>query len=425
MTVRWLRLLFAALVVPLGACSNAPGGGTPPADEDPPVVAEWGRQFGTTQGDFAIGMAVDALGTVYAGGFTLGAIDGAALGEGDAFLRAYDAAGALLWTRQFGTAQLDTIESVAVRAGEVFDRKVIVAGSTRGNLEGARVGNSDAFVRAYDSQGDVLWTRQFGTTFGNNVVRALATDPSGGVYAVGETSGDLEGEQKGSGDAFIRRYDANGGTSWTQQFGSGTPDGAYAVATDSVGNAYVVGTTECANSGEDGPFLCGFIRKYDLTGGLVWASDIVLQAGVAPLGVAVDAMGRAYVTGSTFPGPSLYIQADAFVRAFDASGGERWTRTFGAGGEDQGQAVAIGSDGGVWITGYQDWRPDLAQAPKVFLRHYSQDGVLASSREIGTGEGRAVASSPDGTMLVAGDTTASLFATNIGLNDAFVTKVAP
>ena len=47
---------------------------------------------------------------------------------------------------------------------------------------------NDAFLRSYDRDGNVLWTRQFGTT-GNDTVRSVAIAKDGSIFVSGQTAG--------------------------------------------------------------------------------------------------------------------------------------------------------------------------------------------------------------------------------------------
>src|SRR5262245_1827914 len=68
--------------------------------------------------------------------------------------------GNIEWLHQFGTATSDEASDVAVDAS----RNVYVVGNTDDALPGqAAVGGVDLFLRKYDSAGNEVWTRQFGT----------------------------------------------------------------------------------------------------------------------------------------------------------------------------------------------------------------------------------------------------------------------
>jgi hypothetical protein len=101
-----------------------------------PVAAaqsvQWLRQFGTTGTDFAFGAAADSTGVYVVGNVFNAALPGQTLvGSTDAFIRKYDANGIELWTRQFGTTVGDDARAVAV-----FDGGIYVVGFAGGVLPG-------------------------------------------------------------------------------------------------------------------------------------------------------------------------------------------------------------------------------------------------------------------------------------------------
>jgi len=88
---------------------------------------------------------------------------------------------------------------------------------------------------------DILWTRQFGTS-SSDLANGVAIDGAGNVYVVGQTEGALPGQTGlGGRDAFVRRYDSLGNQLWTRQFGTRGDDAALGAGVDSDGNLYVVG----------------------------------------------------------------------------------------------------------------------------------------------------------------------------------------
>jgi hypothetical protein len=106
------------------------------------------------------------------------------------------------WTRQVGSSDRDSARSVSVDGnGNVF-----VAGDTSGALPGqTSAGDSDAFVRKYDSSGAEVWTHQFGST-GNDIASSVSADGSGNVFVAGDTDGTLPGQTRaGDFDAFVRK----------------------------------------------------------------------------------------------------------------------------------------------------------------------------------------------------------------------------
>ncbi|MBI4303064.1 MAG: SBBP repeat-containing protein, partial [Chloroflexi bacterium] len=130
--------------------------------EEPPET-QWVRQFGSLDSQNEMVQAVDAKGSAYVAGYTTGTFAGqSSAGAYDAFVHKYDSGGNQLWIRQFGTPSYDYASGITVD-----DTGVYVVGETYGTFPGqASAGEGDAFVRKYDLSGNEIWTRQFGTARG-------------------------------------------------------------------------------------------------------------------------------------------------------------------------------------------------------------------------------------------------------------------
>jgi hypothetical protein len=242
----------------------------------------------------------------------------------EAFVRKYDASGNLVWAHQFGSPGND-----AQTGGIALDvTGVYVVGSTSSALPGqSSAGNSDAYVRKYDANGNVLWIRQFGTPAEDDL-EGVAVDATG-VYVAGSTAGALPGQaSSGERDTFVRRYDPDGNVVWTDQFGTSNPDCstvgcAVRAATDGAGGVYLVGSTEGALPGQaSAGGQDAFVRKYDASGNLVWAHQFGSPGNDALQGVAAS-IDKLYGVGSTegvLPGQASTGFVDAFIAKLESDG---------------------------------------------------------------------------------------------------------
>jgi hypothetical protein len=94
-----------------------------------------------------------------------------------------------------------------------------------------------------------------------------AVDADGNIYAVGYTSGNLQGGARGQGDAYIVRFDADLKNPVFRQVGSDKADAFRRMRMDAQGNIYAVGYTygDMAGRNADPTRMTGdvFVQKFD------------------------------------------------------------------------------------------------------------------------------------------------------------------
>ena len=396
--------------------TNAAGTG-PASAQSTVVVPEasyvaWTRQFGSSLSDSGTGIAVDGQGNIYVGGAVSGPLPGQVyLGISDGFLRKYDKAGNEVWTRQLGTSGPDSVSGVALDSGG----NIYVTGATWGALSNqVSLGGEDAFIQKYDNTGTEIWTRQFGTSDSDRGL-AIATDSMGNAY--------VAGVMRNSFDAFVRMYAGSGSEVWTKKFSGPVNEALMGVAVDSMANVYVSGPPS-------------YVRKFDSQGTEAWVRSFGAgwPADKAP-SVAVDMQGNVYVGGASgvaLPGQVFAgAQSDAYVRKYDPSGQEAWTREFGTDTADASLAVTVDGSGDVYTSGYIGPYPER----DGMLRVYDKNGLELwkdglTSQPVGgvaIDEIRGISVGADGAIYVTGLTSGYFSGyANVGFYDVFVRKyVAP
>src|SRR3989454_4213011 len=252
-----------------------------------------------------------------------------------------------------------------------------------------------------------------------------------------------------------------GGTGFDEGFG---------ISVDSLGQAYVTGVTaSLAFPTTAGAFQSSspggdaFVTKLNPTGAaLVYSTYLGGTNLDVGLGIAVDSLGQAYVTGETFsvdfPTTAGAFQrssaggiSDAFVTKLNAAGAALVYSTYLGGTDfDEGFGIAVDSLGQAYVTGVSAsldfpmtagaFQPRFAGGSlDAFVTKLNPTGVaLAYSTYLGgTGdeEGFGIAVDATGNAYVTGLTNSNLdFPTTAGafqpsspggFSDAFVTKLNP
>jgi hypothetical protein len=361
----------------------------------------WIRQLGTMGDDWARAAASDGFGGVYLGGQTSGNLGGPNAGHVDAWVARYDGAGNRVWARQLGTAAYDTVGLAATDGlGGVF-----VGGASFGSFAAPNAGMADAWLGRYDSAGNLVWIRQFGTgaldaasaaapdgaggvyigglgNFGmptapsygawvarydaggnrlwmrtlvarNSEVSACASDGSGGVFASGWTEGNLAGTNAGVTDVWVARYDGAGNELWVRQFGTNTYDRLRIASPDGSGGVYVGGETSGSLGGPNAGERDAWLARYDGAGDQDW----IRQFGTLDFDLlsasAADASGGLFVAGSSVAdlgGPNAGM-LDAWLARYDSAGNQAWILQFGTDGSEHAAAAAPDGTGGVYLGG--------------------------------------------------------------------------
>jgi hypothetical protein len=217
----------------------------------------WSRQFGPAS---STGVSADGLGNVYVTGEGLG--PGTTGGPGSAFVTKYGGNGDVLWTRQFAA---NAPNSTAVSPQGITADKlgnVFVAGATYGNLGGPFQGNTDVFLRKYDAAGNVQWTRQMLP----DGAAGVSADGLGGVYLAGGPTFALPGlPPVGGYDCYLMKFDSAGNMLSIDSYATPLGDFSLSVSADGLGSAYMTGYntgTGCSQSGE--PYVV-FVAKFSET----------------------------------------------------------------------------------------------------------------------------------------------------------------
>lgn len=137
---------------------------------------------------------------------------------------------------------------------------------------------------------------------------------------------------------------------WTRGAGDGASQFGYGVATDAVGNVYVIGEYGGALDFGAGPLenqgtVSGFVAKLDRNGKTAWSRRIGGAGDASAYAVAVS--GNVFVGGyfkGSLEGHTSAGETDAYLLELDPSGATVSLRTFGDAGSQAITSVAVTDD---------------------------------------------------------------------------------
>ena len=138
---------------------------------------QWRRQLGSTVIDLVEGVAINDAGDVVIAGSTPGSLGGPNNGGWDVFVAAYSSDGRLLWTRQPGTTDDDWAYGVAI---DPAAGNVILGWKTND----AQIGEL-AFFTVYSASGTLLGTPPLPRSPDDEYTAVFTTDGAGNVYTAG------------------------------------------------------------------------------------------------------------------------------------------------------------------------------------------------------------------------------------------------
>jgi hypothetical protein len=361
---------------------------------DPVLV--YSTYLGGSGIDLAKGIAVDSSGSAYVAGYTgstnfpLGtAPQQATFGGGnyDVFVAKLTPAGALVYSTYIGGSGDDVANGLAVdSSGNAYvvgsTLSTNFPGASSSSIHAAYGGGGDGFVVELNATGNALIYSSYLGGSGSDAATAIALDSSGNAYVAGETqstnfpgvtSSSMQTVNAGGYDAFVAKLNPAGTAIVYSTYLGGTADDvAYAIAVDSSGNAFVAGETLSTTfpgvnsksiqptSGGGGD---GFVAELNAGGtALVYSTYLGGGGTDLALGIALDSIGNAYVTGYTsstnFPVSSAPFQAasgggyDGFVAKLNPGGTTLVYSTYlGGSGTDTAAGIAVDPSGNAYVTG--------------------------------------------------------------------------
>lgn len=295
----------------------------------------------------------------------------------------------LLWTRLYdGTRRDDGAASLTVAP----DGSLYVVGFTSIDARVTKV-----MLQKYSAAGALHWTRAFDETWESYGARyGVAAGPDSSVYVTNVSRGQVPRLK-------VRNYSPEGSLLWARGYYSADLSDGTDAAVGKLGEVYVLAN----ENSPDGDRL--LLQRYSQDGVHEWTRTYAWAGLSEANSVAVGPNGRVYVSGTA---DSDY-DTDLFLNCYSPSGSLLWTKTYNSApvNYDRGAGVAVGPEGGIYITGVAMMHGSLTG--RLLLQKYSSAGVRLWTKiyQNPAGSfsfGNDVAVGPDGTIAVIGTRIDSL-----------------
>jgi hypothetical protein len=371
---------------------------TKPLTIDPTSTFRYSTYLGGDGGDLALDIAVDSSKDAYICGDTdstdfptQGAFQGSLNASfRDAFLTKLNVDGSsILFSTYFGGSDFDSAQAVAVDSS---GQPAIAGFSASSDLplqapiQNALNGTLDSFVTKFSADGSSL---VFSTYLGGSDTEdaaGITFSPIDELWLAGTTeSTDFpvvnprQNANAGRSDVFVTKLNTAGSAILNSSYLGGNADDLLGgLEVDPNGKVYLVGTTFSANFPTQSAVQStlasvttsdAFVTKLDASGAFVFSTALGGTSDEEGPGIAADAAGNAYVTGSTFSNdfPTLNAfqasragGADAFISKIAPAGGSLVYSTFFGGSADENDPgiydvlagdIAVDDNGRAYVTG--------------------------------------------------------------------------
>lgn len=343
----------------------------------------WTRTLGAVEDAEGSSIAVDSNGDVIVAGTVTGALGTTTdLGGSDAIAVKFSADGEEQWLQRFGSRLDETVNDISIGS----DGTIYVAGSTQSSFgDNGYVGGTDAYIRAIDTDGNALYTRNVEATSGDESAMATSIDSDGGLLVASEVDGRAVLYKYAAGD------DGTGSPVWSIDLGDLGSGWIGDIEVDASGDIFLAGAAESdyapgtvvnANAGGRDAML----TKISVDAATDTPSvDYVTFLGGASDNSANDLVisgGTVYVAGRTsepLDGSTTNDQRQSFIAAFDASTGAvgEIAQYGGRGGLSEANAITLASGA--------DSALDLFGLPTGEL-HYADSRVITEQSSLREGD---------------------------------------
>jgi|APSaa5957512535_1039671.scaffolds.fasta_scaffold09909_3 hypothetical protein len=285
---------------------------------DPDGTLQYVEQFGSRGKDFSADIAVDSKDRIIVGGETTGKIDGHHSNSGNSlFLRIYDLKGNIIsYAEQFGQTGINHVGSIAVDS----DDRILIVGETQNSINEKDESIYFTFLMIRNSDGTFEHIKEWSMKKegGSSKLTTVSVDSNDRIIVGGETYAPLHSYQHGNTDAFLRIFNSSVMLEYGDQFGTENKDRVFSISVDSADRVIVGGRIDGIYSENNSARHDAFLRIYDSNNALLQHEQFGTLGRDLIMSTAVDSDDRVIVVGRTDASIKGVHNGtdDAFIRVY-------------------------------------------------------------------------------------------------------------
>ena len=241
-------------------------------------------------------------------------------GNSDAYLFKIDSVGNCLWSKAYGTGNVEWAQDIAVTP----DSGLVVIGYTNG----LGAGGYDLYLLRLDSLGNLLWDTTYGGSdwdFGYSI----AVTADSGYIITGETYSFGQGNA----DGWVIKTDPQGNIEWEHTYGGALDDRLFDLDTLPGGDYALVGETRSVGAGDTDMW----IMRLDPMGNIVWNTARGSQCWDQGVDIHLTYDGNLAIIGTHCEPDSTTQQ---WIQVIDPNSNLIWERISGGADNEYGAAIA-------------------------------------------------------------------------------------
>lgn len=342
------------------------------------------------------------------------------------------------WSKGFGGSLNDIPEVIYATT----DGHFIIAGqsaSSDGALNNNK-GGSDLWVTKLDSDGNLIWEKNYGGSEDDFAMDLQPTTDGGFILTGGSASGDGDlTNNNGRLDIWVLKINALGEMQWSKNYGGSGVDIGSSI--QPIAGGYIL--AGCTGSAGESGVSAGFggnefwVLQLDLNGDLVWEKTYGGKRHDVAKTILANDNGEYLIAGNTWSNngdvSNNHGHSDAWVIKINNVGALLWEETFGGNTPDRLNTLAKTSDGNYIFAGVKSEMDLVSNGfygrydEQYWIVKLSESGQLIWEKTFGGNkydEAFSVESTTDGGYIIGGSVYSDLnnFSNNAGYLDAWILK---